>query len=224
MEFDLPKRKQNLVYNLKSNNQTLIGLYVGIWAGDGTQFYDKGYTIKICCHSENKKLIKFYKFVLSELFGKTVMHVANDKGFRAVLRFYSKFIYNFIYGYICYNGKKTYTVRLKNNIDNHSKEFLEGFMLGLILTDGYLKNKFYFNVTSRRLAKNAFNILEKWNFNPSLYVHDRTKYKWKDLYMVRLNKKESQRLEHILNLILKRLQYNESFTNLKYGGDGSAEI
>lgn len=218
------KRKQNLVYSLKSINETLIGTYIGIWSGDGTQFYDKGYTIKICCHSENKKLIQFYRFILNELFGKSVINFENDKGYRSVLRFYSKFIYNFVLEYIKYEGTKTYSICLKKEIEEYSDEFLEGFILGLTLTDGYLKKKYYFNVTSEMLAKNVQVILKKWNFNPSLYIHDRGKYNWKNLHMVRLNSKDTYKLKLKLDLILKRLNYKEPILNLKYGGNGSAEI
>ena len=31
-------KKQNIVNSLKTNNKLLIGTYVGIWCGDGTQY------------------------------------------------------------------------------------------------------------------------------------------------------------------------------------------
>ena len=124
MSSNLTKRR-NLVYSLKSNNESLIGLYIGIWCGDGTQYIDKGYRIKICCHSDNKKMIKFFKFVLAELFGKTVVQVVHEKRHRSLIRFKSKFIYNFVNNYVQFGRMKTHTVCLKDELHGFSKEFLE---------------------------------------------------------------------------------------------------
>ena len=90
-------------------------------------------------------------------------------------------------------------------------------MLGLTLSDGYLKTTFSFNVVSSRLAKNLLDILKKFRYNPFHYLHKREKYGWKDLYMVRLNTKESKRLKLFLNEIIKKLGYSYSFDDLKYG-------
>ncbi len=35
--------KQNIIKSLKTGDERLIGVYVGLWLGDGTQYYDKGY-------------------------------------------------------------------------------------------------------------------------------------------------------------------------------------
>jgi len=43
---------------------------------------------------------------------------------------------------------------------------------------------------------------------------------WKDLNMVKLDKKESWKLEMLLNDILRKLGYNYNFGELKYGGPG----
>ena len=40
-------RKQNIVRELKTHDERLIGVYVGLWMGDGTQYKDgHNYTIK----------------------------------------------------------------------------------------------------------------------------------------------------------------------------------
>ena len=69
--------KQNIIRCLKTNDDVLIGLYCGIWAGDGTQYYDKGYRVKICLDSRNQELIDFVKKLLLDLFGKTY-HVIKE--------------------------------------------------------------------------------------------------------------------------------------------------
>jgi len=217
MKSDLLKiKRQNLVYSLKSNNPTLIGIYIGIWCGDGTQYYDNGYRIKICCDNRDIEMIQFFKFILSQLFGKTVSHISRDRGHKAFLRFNSKFIYDFVFNYIKYDKNKTYTVCLIHNIDDYSKDFIDGFILGLTLSDGYTKDRFHFNVTSSYLAKNALDILKIKGFNPTYYIHDRNKYGWKDLHMVSLSKKQNKKLVDLFDSILIKLNYPTDFQTLKY--------
>ena len=208
---------KELIYKLKSSSESLIGLYIGIWSGDGTQYYDQGYRIKICCHSENQLMMDFFNYVLSELFGKTVTHIAKERQHRGLLRFNSRFVFNFVYGYIKHEDNKTHSVQLQNRLSGYSSEFLEGFILGLTLTDGYLKERFYFNVTSKGLAKNVYDILSSWDFSPNHYVHNRAKYGWKNLHMVSLTKSESKKLLSVLDSTLNHIGYSRNFKEIKYG-------
>lgn len=217
-------KKRNIIESLKTKDELLTGTYVGAWCGDGTQYYDRGYRIKICCHSDNKKLITFFRFVLKNLFGKTISHVAVEKRNRSLLRFNSKFIYHFIFDYVEFDGNKTHTIHLKKEASCYSQDFLDGFLLGATLTDGYLKERFYFNVTSEKFAMHIFDILKLKGFDPRHYVHNRKKYGWKDLHTINLNKKQSKELKTILNLTIERLSYSVSFDELKYEKSGPAEI
>jgi hypothetical protein len=45
-EKGLKVAKKNIVSKLNEEDDLLVGLYSGIWAGDGTQYYDNSYTIK----------------------------------------------------------------------------------------------------------------------------------------------------------------------------------
>lgn len=90
------------------------------------------------------------------------------------------------------------------------------------LSGYYLKYKFNFNVISPSLASNIihilnrFYILNKFGFSPRMYVHDRRKYGWQDLYMVSLKVDESRKLRFLLDRIIKDLGYDFSFNDLKY--------
>lgn len=135
-----------------------------------------------------------------------------------MVKFTSKFIYNFIYDYIDKDeGKKTYSVRLNKAVSDFGKEFLEGCLLGLVLSEGYLKDRFRFNVVSSKLAKNMEDILYLFGFNSSNYIHKRKKYGWKDLYRVSLNNPQSIELKKALDKTLRKLNYDYSFEELKYG-------
>ena len=218
-----PVSTQNIIKGLRSNDPTLIGLYIGVWCGDGTQYYDKGYRVKICCNSNNLKMIDFIKSVLFELFGKNVLHVAKETRHRSLIRFNSKFIYNFVKQYVKFGGNKTHTISLKSRVKDYENCFLSGFVLGLTLTDGYLKGRFVFNVTSKRLAQNLYEILQLWGLNPKLSVTDRSKYGWQDLVSVRLGVVESNNILSILDKTLEALSSKSSFLELKYEQNGPAE-
>ena len=47
--------------------------------------------------------------------------------------------------------------RAKERANAYPKEFREGCLLGLALSDGYLKNNFVFTVSSARLARNMYD-------------------------------------------------------------------
>ena len=211
-------KRQNLVKGLASSDSRLIGTYVGLWMGDGTQYYDRGFTIKICSDKRRKNLNNFIQDLIIRLFRKKSYIVEEKTTNRAYIKFASKYIFDFIYEYVILNvGKKTYSIKLKKNVNHHKIDFLEGCLLGLSLTDGYLKKFIRFNVISSRLAKNMYDILARFGFNPHHYIHDRREYGWKNLHMISLKKEESERLTRFLDEIIKKLGYDHSFNKLKYG-------
>ena len=210
-------RKHNIIEKILTKDEQIIGLYIGLWMGDGTQYPDKGYRIKICGNKRDLLLNKFIQDNIYTLFGKKTRLYTVSSTNQAYIIYKSKFIYNYIYNYISQENKqKTYTVRLKRNVNLYSKKFLEGCLLGLILSDGYLKNKFCFNVISKRLSKNMTDILTLLGYHPKIYTHRRKIYGWKDLQMVTLNVEESHKLNLFLDKVLKELKCAYSFQELKY--------
>ena len=89
-------------------------------------------------------------------------------------------------------------------------------MLGLTLSDGYLKNNFKFNSISKKLAKNVYDILSKKGCNPRIYIHDRSKWNWHDLHMVSLNVKDSKKILKDFDKTIFELGSNQTFHDLKY--------
>lgn len=208
--------KRNIIRCVACTDDLLIGLYVGVWCGDGTQYYDNGYRIKICCHSKNLRMIAFFKSILLRLFDKRVLHVAQEIRHRSLIRFNSKFIYMFIHEYVTFGKNKTHTVCLLKEFVDYSDEFLSGFVLGLSLTDGYLKNKYIFNVTSENLARNLYDILNAWRLQPKFSVIDRTGLGWHNLHSVRLNADDTKILLRFLDKSLVKLSSQYTFMRLKY--------
>lgn len=214
---ELQVKRQNRVTEV-TNDERLMGVYVGLWMGDGTQYHDCGnYRIKICGNKDDKLLNTFIQQVILKLFGKTTRIATTKRTKSAYIKFSSKFIYEYVKYYAEWDTHKTNTVRLKGDIGDKSSEFLEGCLLGLMLSDGFLKEKLQFNVTSKRLAKDMIQTLQRFGFEPSIYVHKRAKYGWKDLHMVRLNRNESKEVVKLLDSTLEKLGYSLSFREVKYG-------
>jgi hypothetical protein len=207
---------KNIVCSLASDDERLLGTYVGLWMGDGTQYIDRGYVIKICSNKNDLLLNRFVQRIVVRLFNARSAIILESSTNRAYVKFGSKFIFEFIQNYVAYAGKKTNTVRLKACVPSYARDFLEGVLLGLVLSDGYLKNRFSFNVVSSGLAKNMLDMLGMFGFHPTVYVHDRKKYGWRNLHMVRLTVSESERLSCFLDAVLGRLGYPDSFRCLKY--------
>src|SRR3989344_5387984 len=206
---------KNIVTEADLSNDLLIGIYVGIWMGDGTQYYDNSYTIKICSNKQQLKLNKFIQGVIKEIFGKDSCLIEEKNTNRAYIKFHSKFIYNFIFDFVSIDENKTKTVRLKEPIRSYSVGFLKGVLLGLSLSDGYLRKTFKFNVISEQLSNNVILILQKLGYNPKRYIHNRSKYHWNDLHMVSLSRSESRKLSSHFDEILKDMDSNATFSELK---------
>ena len=217
----LKENEHTIIHQLRNNNDFFIGTYVGLWMGDGTQYVNNGYEIKICSNKTDIRLNVFIRNIIFQLFGHKTSLVCYRSTNQAYIRFKSKFIYYFVYSYIQQDvGHKTYTVRLKRDISQYPENFLKGCLLGLILSDGYLKHRLFFNVTSPELAADMIQILQKFGYHPHVYVQNRKKYGWKNLWMVTLRVAESGRLKIFLDDILKEMHSLLSFNELKYNEPG----
>lgn len=204
--------EQNIVRKLQSKNQRLIGTYVGLWMGDGTQFRDGGgYVIKICLDSRNQTLIDLVQYIFKKVFNCTSWILKEQNNNRGAIKVHSKFIYNWISNYCSFGKNKTLTVQLKHQ--NHSKEFLEGVLLGLMLSDGHLNKYAKFHVISQGLAENMKSVLHQFKYNPTFRVQERPGT-WKTQYQVYLTIAETKILEQLLDQIANRV-YNKSFQEIK---------
>ena len=207
--------ERNIVKCLRTDDDVLIGTYCGLWAGDGTQYYDKGYRIKICLHSANTELIAFTQDLLWRLFGKKTLFVLDHGGYSGFVRFKSKFIYNFVGEYLQYDDYKTKTVALKSEFSAYSEGFLEGFFLGLMLSDGHLGNRFSYQSISTRLAYDFYELVLHFGMNPRCSTADRARMGWNDLHFICLNQKDALRAEAILCAILNKAGYDKTFREIK---------
>jgi len=216
-------RRHVKIIDLKDRNQLIIGALVGLWAGDGSRYIDKNgrFTVKIHLSKNDRNLIEFIKFLYEKLFGKEPkLYSSNRNGNSASLKIDSKFIYYFFDKYLSYDpkGRKVYTIRLKTIIDRYSKDFLKGFLLGLVLSDGYLKDCFCFATVSKGLAENIIETLNIFNYKTYCYLFNNRNLigNWKPLYNVKIERSKVTDIKTFLNNTLRNMKIERSFSEIKY--------
>jgi len=220
--FDIV-RKHAKIIDMKDRSQLAIGTLVGLWAGDGSRYIDKNgrFTVKIHLSKNDRNLIEFIKFLYGKLFGKEPkLYSSNRNGNSASLKIDSKFIYYFFDKYLSYDpkGRKVYTVKLKASIDRYPRGFLKGFLLGLVLSDGYLKDCFCFATVSKGLAENIIEILNVFNYKIYCYLFNNRNVigNWKPLYNIKIERGKVTDIKTFLNDILRDLKIERSFSEIKY--------
>lgn len=211
--------QKSIVRSVASNDDLLLGVYVGLWMGDGTQYYDtskKSYVVKICVDSRNMQMNAFIMGVFQKLFSKeSSLQKVRRRGHSATICVHSKFIYQFIQQYCEWEKIKTHSVRLKLNVSCYSDSFCQGCFLGLMLSDGYAKDRLIFNVTSLYLAKNFFSLLRCWGWHPKYSTIDRSSHGWKTLHRVSLSSEESRQALCFLDNSLRNLGSTLNFKEIK---------
>ena len=106
--------------------------------------------------------------LMLNLFSKNPSLFIRKKQNTAIVRMRSKDIYLFIKNYLIWNGKKYYSVHLKDKASKYSKKFLKGFVRGLFDTDGSMNRNLpraVFGTVSKLLSNNVEEILSLLNIN-----------------------------------------------------------
>ncbi|HLC56649.1 MAG TPA: LAGLIDADG family homing endonuclease [Candidatus Nanoarchaeia archaeon] len=211
-------KKKNVLRTIKivrsvRNNSLLIGLFIGLWAGDGSKFREKWmYTVKIHLNKNDKELIKLIKKLMLRLFDINVNLSTEKNNNKGTIRFRSRFIYDFIDLYLSYKEYKTLTVRLKN-VNKYPKNFLRGFLLGATLSDGYIKKRFVYTSISKNLIRDIDLILKKFNYNAAVYKQDN--HRKHRLYNLVLNPSQTVNFKDFLNKVIRECNSNKSIEQLK---------
>lgn len=164
------KKCKPINFNLSEED---LGEFLGIFAGDGGFYLDKNYKYKISFYTGfsdkeyNQSLISFF----SQLFNKAPDNYSRKSDHIFILCYRSKDIYKLIKNYLEWEGKKTYSVKLKDL--SHSKPFYLGFLRGLFDTDGNFyapKKRISYGTVSKNLALQIKNMFLDLGFNPSYYI------------------------------------------------------
>lgn len=186
-------------------SDTELGEFLGIFAGDGSFFKNPKtyhYTISIAIGHYEKGYIRHLKQKLPEWFNKKpyiFYQKHNGKASCIIFIYRSKKIYDTIRNYLEWNGKKTYSIRLRG-LDLKKREFNRGFVRGLVDTDGNFyspKRRLSISSVSEKLIDQIEEILIH---NCSLFPK-RFCYKKKNramLYTVALNGENAKKFIEVI--------------------------
>lgn len=95
---------------------------------------------------------------------------------------------NFIKKYLTWDKDKTFSVRLRDNLNNYSNDFLMGFARGLMDTDGFLNpGNVVCACISKDLIDNLSEILKKFGLIITRRVLERERNR-RPLYFVRVRR------------------------------------
>lgn len=211
-------RKYKIVKFLKNNNELDIGTFIGFWIGDGSKFLGnrRDYNIKFYLNKNNSELLNFIKKLLIDLFDKWKFdYYYEENTNKAIIRFRSKFIYNFINEYVYYDRNKALTIKLKNEINDYKDNFLKGLLLGLTLSDGSIKYKYIFTSISKELVNNLYLIFKKFGYNPYIYINKAHGYGKYQIYQLVLSPKETIQFESFINTIILNCNFDSNVKCLK---------
>ena len=171
------RKVKEIFFNFKDGSE--LGEFLGIFAGDGS-FYKRIdtyiYAVKIHIGCYEQQYADYLKEKLTIWFGKKPQIYCvfyRGKPSSYIFRYDSKRIYLLLTKYLKWEGRKTYTIRLKK-LETKNKTFNLGFLRGLIDTDGSYyapKKRLSFSTVSEQLAKQANSIIKNnIGFSPNVNV------------------------------------------------------
>lgn len=153
----------------ETNFSEIEGEIAGIFAGDGSQHYQKSnWQYQVNVHFGNLEYAEYVKQLFDKYFNKNFRLTKESKG-RYRLRSESKKIFNHFKNYLDYVPQvKHSTVRLKHL--DFPTGFKIGFLRGLVDTDGTIckckdnRIRVAFTTTSETLANQTKSLLEGFGF------------------------------------------------------------
>ena len=184
---DLKSRQwRKLIVNLSEEK---IGELMGAFAGDGSYYHPKkGGSHKIRFSLSISRDMKYAEYLI-DLLKKLNLNpflFKKEKENALDVTVNSKEFIEFIYNFLCWEGKRTYSIKLKEDLDKYSEDFLKGFVRGLMDTDGYVKvSNVSFGVVSEGLIKNLAQILDKFNLKYKLSTKIREPLR-RNLFLIRI--------------------------------------
>lgn len=157
----LGKRIQNIIVN--ENDMEAVGEIIGAFAGDGAAGVEKNYqyVVRFFLSKDEEEYSQRLAKLLRSIYGVEPWVYKNGC---ITLKTKRKKIFQHMKKYLQWDEdiRRTYTVRLRKNINELNKEFLVGFLRGIFDTEGFVYiAKCYIGVcvTSRGLADDISNSL-----------------------------------------------------------------
>ncbi len=199
------KGKKFVEPKFKLKNSRLEGEINGIFAGDGSQYYDAkrgSYEVNVHFGVKNYWYAIYVKNLFGNFFNKE-FRLNWDSETQIRIRTRSKKIFGYFQNYLSYDRQiKHCTVKLRNNC---SFAFKIGFLKGMFDTDGCLKHvpkekrtRIFYSTTSKVLASQISSILYRLNIQNSIYVRDRKPINEKTIYIVNIPKPATHKFINVV--------------------------
>ncbi len=196
-----PRIKKDFIVNL---NDFQIGELIGAFAGDGN-YYHRKYDYKINKSSHYKIRYRLssltdihyanYLIRLLKKLGLNPYIIKKKNGNCIELTVNSKSYIEFIQKFLIWEKDKTYSIRLKENLESYSNDFLRGFARGLMDTDGFLNPANSVCVCiSERLIDNLSDIFIKFDMEITRTSVKRGENR-RELFFVRVKRKSLEKYE-----------------------------
>lgn len=188
------KPKQKREFSIKLNDEE-TGELIGAFAGDGS-YYHSCPTGSRSSHYRIKYTLSLYKDLkyaehIKRLLEKTNLNVFLLKSISnntVDVLVNSKCLISFIKNFLLWDGRKTYTVRLRLDLKKYSRSFIIGFARGLMDTEGFVEvSNVSCACTSKSLIKNLTGIFDILNIKYKL--SERTREGRHKLFLIRVYKK-----------------------------------
>lgn len=216
-----PRQWRKLMVNLPDEK---IGELMGAFAGDGS-YYHPGYLKGNCKHNIRYSLclsrdMEYAKYLI-ELLKKLNLNpflFKKPKENAMDISLNSKEYYIYIKQFLEWDEVRSHSIRLKNNLDWYSDEFIIGFTRGLMDTDGYVEiSNVSCGSTSERLIKNLAQIFDKFGLRYKISIKKREP-KRKNLFLIRVYRNSLQDYNKIIGFSNKyKLEKLKKILENKWG-------
>jgi len=189
-KFNNKKLYKKFLINENLDDKT-IGEFIGAFAGDGSYVKDKKYDHQIIFYitRNDHKYIKHISGLIKRIFDKFPYVYVRKNYNVSMIRIISKTAYDFLKKFLDWEDKKTYSIHLKNRFIL-SQNFIQGFLKGILDTDGFVNKdmkRIVFSTTSKHLAEDIEESLKMFNFNFFKNVHIDTRKNRKPLFLFEIN-------------------------------------
>jgi intein/homing endonuclease len=165
------RRIVQLVFNTTPNIE--LGEFLGLFAADGCFYIDKKryhYTLTITLSKYQLPYARIVQRMMERIIGKKPRIDMKDKSIQLVAR--GKPILSFLHLYLCWKGRRTYSIHFRSPSLRLGTGFQRGILRGLIAGDGNVyppKRRVSFGVVSKSLAQQFLLLLRKFGIAAKMY-------------------------------------------------------
>jgi hypothetical protein len=201
------KGKKFILPFFKLEKNEIEGEIVGIFAGDGSQYFHKRtghYEVNVHFGVKSKEYALYVQQLYESFFNHSFRLREEKNGRILRLKIESKIVYGYFKNYLDYEPRiKHCTVKL--NSLNYPLAFKIGFIRGLIDTDGsvlYKKDRRYprvsFSTTSKNLASQVCLLLKELDVGYGYVVLDKSLRNEKNIELIYILAKDTDKFLNIV--------------------------